>query len=338
MHDLGPGKPGIPMSGARRRAFNRLNELVYSGGYRLVAIDRCFCGGRDFKPLSRFDRFGLPFGTQICADCGLVTLDRMLSEADWGSFYNDIYWPLVAGSDSSAYETKQEDFSDFKSFIKPHLGGRMKVVMEVGCGSGVRLELAGSLLEPGGVELIGCDYSEGALRLAKARGVETLRGGIEALKGGKKADLLILSHVFEHLPDMGGALKDISALTHQDSAVYVEVPGIVDLENKREYGFDYQDYCVLAHIHNFSLTTLSKVFRSAGFHLVQGNEYVRAVFRCRAGEGSQELDPRPYEQIMAALDRARQRAVRHDNSVIRRIRRAVSAAKDEIFRDNDELL
>ena len=51
-----------------------------------------------------------------------------------------------------------------------------------------------------------------------------------------------------------------------------------DKTNKSEYLYDYQDYSVLAHIHNFSLDTLSLVFKNFGFDLIKGNEYVRSVF------------------------------------------------------------
>lgn len=320
---------GMPLSGARRSAFNQLNERIYSGRYHLVSVPECFCGSGQFRGISRFDRFGLPFGTKICQVCGLVTLDRMLSESDWESFYNDIYWALIAGSTTPSFQTAQDDFADFKEFVRPYIDDDVRTVMEVGCGSGVRLELIRGEARRDNIRIVGSDYSEEALRIAGAKGIEVFRGGVEVLKAIGQADVLILSHVFEHLPDLRQAMKDISELTHAKTKIYVEVPGIIDLENKREYGFDYQDYSVLAHVHNFSLTTLANVFRAGGFGLIRGNEYVRAMFSKSCVE-PQQVSSRPYEDTMEALQRAHVHAVKHRHSIFRRIRRALAAAKDEL--------
>lgn len=321
------GNQCVSLSGVRRLAFNQFNKKIYDGGYQLVKVDQCFCGGRQFNQLSTFDRYNFPFGTKICSCCGLITLDPMLREGDLESFYNNIYWPLVMGSVEAVCQTYQEDFSDFKEFIKPHLHKDIKTVMEVGCGSGVRLELVKSLLNSDAVRFVGCDYSDEALQITNSKGLEGLKGGIKSLKSVGKADILILSHIFEHLPDLRNALKDISELIHPNTKIYVEVPGVVDLENKKEYGFDYQDYCVLAHMYNFSLATLTNVFREEGLELVKGNEYVRAIFS-RNVKDPQPISDKPYDQIVEALRRAQEKAEKHNKSIVRRLKRAILAAKE----------
>ena len=102
------------------------------------------------------------------------------------------------------------------------------------------------------------------------------------LKKFGKADILILSHVFEHLPDLHQALEEIKNLIHSKSIIYIEVPGVKDLINKDEYLYDYQDYTVIAHTYNFSLTTLRNVLSSVGFECLYGDEFVRAIFRSSA--------------------------------------------------------
>ncbi len=319
-------KLGMPLSGVRRSAFNLLNERVYNGSYRLVKIDQCFCGSREFKSLSRYDRFGLPFGTQMCTGCGLIALDKMLSENDLPSFYNDIYWPLVAGGTKIIHY----DTSGFEAFIEPYINDDVKVVMEIGCGDGKKLELVRKLINQKGVRLIGSDFSEQALQVAKTKGIEVLMGGLEILKTAGKADILILSHVFEHLPNLRKALQDISDLIHPKSKIYVEVPGVIDLENKKEYGFAYFEYCVLAHIHNFSLTTLANVFKAGGFGLIRGDEFVRAVFSLSVAN-PQIVRENPCKQIVDSLSRAQVNSEKHNRSFLRRVKRALSVAKKEWF-------
>lgn len=156
------------------------------------------------------------------------------------------------------------------------------------------------------LKLFGCDYSDNALRLANDNGITTFQGGMGSLLNRAPFDILILSHVFEHFADLKNSLALIDQLTHQNSFIYVEVPGVVDLVNKPEYMYDYQDYTVLAHIHNFSLSTITNVFKTQSFKLAKGEEFVRAVFRKNV-ESPQSVSPNPYQEIMDALKTARKK-------------------------------
>ena len=118
--------------------------------------------------------------------------------------------------------------------------------------------------------------------------------------------MIFSSHIFEHFVDIKDSLNLIEKLTHHDTLIYVEVPGVADLSNKPEYMYDYQDYSVLAHIHNFSLGSLANVFSRYGFKLIKGTEYVRAIFSKNV-ESPQPVSRNPYSEIMDALKRAREK-------------------------------
>lgn len=64
-----------------------------------------------------------------------------------------------------------------------------------------------------------------------------------------------------------------------DGLLYVEVPGVMSLHERRVYAFDYLRYVTHAHIYHFNLVSLADQFSRAGFELVYGNEEVEAVFR-----------------------------------------------------------
>ena len=135
--------------------------------------------------------------------------------------------------------------------------------------------LADNLQDSYNLELYGNDYSTQALKKANSKGIKTIQGGLDQCLEVGHMDILILSHIFEHFVDLNGSLDLISKLTHDNSLIYVEVPVVVDLENKKEYMYDYQDFSVLAHIHNFSLATLSNVFSEKGFQLIKGDEFIK---------------------------------------------------------------
>lgn len=325
---------GTPLFGSRRRAFNLFNEMVYQGVIKIDSVDTCFCGESDFSRLSRFDRFGLPFGTQICRSCGLITQTLRVKSESLPLFYERIYWPLVTG-DAPNYATKA-DSDEALALISKYLpSGNSKnvTVFEVGCGAGGRIEKVGEALAGLGCEttLVGCDYSDDAISIAASKGIKTIRGGMDELSQAGQADILILSHVFEHLPDLDQATDQINLLVHDDSLIYMEVPGVIDLENKTEYLYDYQLYNVLAHMFNFSLTTLSQVMGTKGFVLIEGDEYVRAIFT----KGNVSTTPKSgYSEIIAALDRAnvkRGRIRKHRNNPV--IKYARNLAKSLLGRE-----
>ena len=125
-------------------------------------------------------------------------------------------------------------------------------ILEIGVGQGNRIEkLSNHLKSRYSLELYGSDYSTEALINVRKKGIKTIQGGLNKCLDVGPVDILIMSHVFEHFVDIKDSLNIIEKLTHHDTLIYVEVPGVADLPNKREYMYDYQDYSVLAHIHNF---------------------------------------------------------------------------------------
>jgi SAM-dependent methyltransferase len=320
----------VPLQGSRRKAFNQFNEMVYSGAIKTEIVEVCFCGEVNFEILGRYDRFGLPFGTKICKSCGLITQTRRINPESLPVFYEKIYWPLVSSSDNFLTAPKKDETL---SYVLKHLQGYDSEVrvFEVGCGSGGRIaKLRDELLLAGHkVSAYGCDYSSDAINLAVKKDIRAIHGGMNELRVAGKADILILSHVFEHFPDLALALEQIEMLIHEKSIIYIEVPGVLDLENKKEYLFDYQLYCVLAHTFNFSLDTLCKVMSSRGFQLIEGDEYVRAVFRKGPKIVKKDESPSAYEKTINSLFRANVKyqalARKRNNWFIRRLRNIAKA-------------
>ena len=329
-------KIGMPLGPVRRRAFNEFNDMVYNGKIKLEKIEVCFCGSDKFQILSKYDRFGLPFGTQICQDCGLVTQTLRIAPDALPEFYDIIYWPLAEGREKPIYLTAPKK-GEKLSFVFKYIpeDWREVVLFEIGCGSGERITKLKKELEDKGhnVTAIGCDYSKEALKLAQSKGIRTVNGGMDEIAAFGKADVLILSHVVEHMPDLKVALAQIQNLVKDHAIVYIEVPGIIDLENKIEYAYDYQDYNILVHTYNFSLTSLSNVLASGGFKLVEGDEFVRAVFK-KTNDNNVVMKS-SYAQTINALDRAHEKQLKYEskrnspfNKYLRNLAKAILNKQD----------
>ncbi|MBW1703046.1 MAG: class I SAM-dependent methyltransferase [Deltaproteobacteria bacterium] len=155
-----------------------------------------------------------------------------------------------------------------------------------GCGDGCNL-LPYHLL---GKKVIGCDYDEASLEAGRRSGIRLVRGGTEELlKSEIKADLvIILSHVLEHFIDVDAELRRIEDILREGGYVYIEVPGIRNLNRPRsqvlsEDGFrstnDFLGYLQFQHNYHFELHTLKRFFERQSFQFITGDEWIRAIFR-----------------------------------------------------------
>ena len=311
---------GMQLDAVRRKAVNDLNDCIYSGQIVLKRNKVCFCGGQTFVQLSRLERYGLPFGTQMCQVCGLISQTISLTESSLPLFYEKIYWPLNHGTSGiGGYSTHigEKEFCDFVvSEIENRFSASLKIV-EIGCGEGSKLQLLRSNLESHyALTISGCDYSSDAVQAARRKGVNAHVGGIEIILGKGAFDVIVLSHVFEHIVDLNSFLNRIEEIVDEKTLIYIEVPGVMDLKNKAEYEYDYQDFCVVAHIHNFCLSTLVSIFSSRGFVPIKGTEFVRLIVSKTGTSMVPTLTP-PCAGIIEAIKEADVRRakwlMRHNN-------------------------
>ena len=306
---------GIPLNGVRRKAFNEFNNGVYLKKIKINKVTNCFCGSTDFLALSSYDRFGLPFGTQICNSCGLVTQTIRIDESSMPYFYENIYWPLIAGKEGNYFTFEKEIHPNPFFLEEMNFNKNILKIFEVGCGAGNKIINLSKLLEKKGliVKKYGVDYSENALKVAKSRGITGAKGGINSLSKFGKADIVILSHVFEHFTDLRTSMDEVRNLMHEESYLYIEVPGINDLENKREYQYSYQMYSVLAHTFNFSLRSLTNVLNIGGFELIKGDEYVRSLFKISEKHFSSSDFISAHSETIEALKRAKKKNIKFNS-------------------------
>ena len=273
----------ISLKGLRLDAIKEFNKLIYQKKITLKKNDHCFCESSNFEKLNEYDRYGLPFPNQICKNCGLISQIYSISSETIGFFYDLIYWPITKGSSNAkTYFTPTID-KDFIDFIQVHID-KSKAntkIFEIGVGTGSRILSLKKFFRKNNLkfDLYACDYSSAVVNNLSTEEVNCVQGGSNSLIKYGKADILILSHVFEHFTDLKKELEIINFLSDENTLIYIEVPGIKNLKNNLNYNYDFQEFSVLAHIHNFTLTTLSNVMKFQNFDLLDGTEYIRSVFK-----------------------------------------------------------
>ena len=144
-------------------------------------------------------------------------------------------------------------------------------VLDVGCGMG-------GLLVPfkeNNFSIYGVDYGSDYVEYGKSKNLNLGIGGIKDVN--KKFDVIIYSHVLEHILDLQSELFEIKKRLNKKGVLYIEVPGVLNLNN--DYRNDLNRYFQNAHTYNFSLITLKNVLTSNGFELICGNENVESLFK-----------------------------------------------------------
>jgi SAM-dependent methyltransferase len=295
--------PPARLSPVQHRFRDAFLAKISTGEFEYERAERCLCGSTGGIELAAHDRFGIPVGTVLCESCGLCRSDPRLAKRDLPSFYNEIYHGLhqgVAEPDPSTALFRAGQGAAIHSYVQDLLPDGDLRVAEVGCGTGIVLREFQEAAVDRGVALVGCEYSEAYVAAGIASGTDIRLGGPEVLRAAAPFDLVILSHVVEHFPDPVEALISIRALGHRDTLYYVEVPGVMTIHRKAEYGYRFERYLTLAHTFDFTRATLTATMARAGFSLLRADERVRSVFR--AGEvGIPADDPSTAVEILDYL-------------------------------------
>ena len=117
-------------------------------------------------------------------------------------------------------------------------------------------------------------------RLAYGRerhGLDLVAGTLAEVEPGRRPDLVIYSHVLEHVLDVGAELDRLRGVLAPSGIVYLEVPGIKRLD--AGYEDDFLRYLQNAHCYHFSLVTLTNLLAGHGFERIAGDDLVRSAFR-----------------------------------------------------------
>lgn len=270
------------LSPVQQRYRDALLDKLTTGVYEYERAGPCLCGSTSSVELATHDRFGIPVGTVLCIDCGLCRTDPRLAAKDLPSFYNEIYHGLhqgIAEPDPSSVLFRVGQGNAIYSHLSDLLPNGELRVAEIGCGTGGVLREFQAAAGDRVVTVAGCEYAEAFVAVGGRAGTDVRLGGPETLLPSAPFDVVIMSHVAEHFPDPVEALTGMRGLGHRDALYYVEVPGVLSIHRKPEYGYRFDRYLTLAHTYHFTHATLAATMERAGYEMVRGDEEVRAVFK-----------------------------------------------------------
>jgi len=280
---------------ARDRARDRVLDSLASGEYGVEDVPQCLCGSVAGVAVAEEDRSGLPFGITLCRDCGLLRTHPRMVGGSLPRFYERDYHELIWGDSYSPGGdlVGAEQGTKIYEKLKPHLPAQRRMrVLEVGCSNGgVLVQFADGLRQDGcEVEMLGSEYCLALAEEARRRHVRVLDGGISEIAATvRDLDVVILSHVLEHIVDIEEFLSHIHALLSEGGLLYIEVPGVLAQHSawRKVYGLSFRKYFTFAHVWHFTLSTLRDRLPCEQWDYLAGDEHVHSVFRRGPGNGSE---------------------------------------------------
>jgi len=262
--------------------FNKDPKIEYE------EIFKCeICETNKFKLLFKNDRYGINQKTYRCYSCGFVFSNPRMTEKSARFFYSSDYYRLMYEEGISDLDYLLKDtVTELKQYKpsrpkKPNMTEYyenlyfdfinneildFETVLDVGCGKGKKLldfNFLGKITE--GIELSNT-FHKAHVEL----GLNCKIGSLNDIK--KKYDLVILSHVFEHMFNLKKVVNILENITKK--YLFIEVPGhIKKLQSIQN-----------AHNYYFSFNTLNYFFLNKKFELIKidyekNTEFIFALYK-----------------------------------------------------------
>jgi len=297
------GIPSMDLNKTQKLTIKQLNLKIENNEYVFEKLNCLTCNSKDFQTLSEKSRYGVIMHVVICKNCGLVQTNPRMTKDSLYKFYENEYRKIDQGLESPNQEFFLKQYNHGKNiynYIKQITGKpiKKKFVVEIGTGSGGILQF----FKENDNKVLGLDIDREYIEFGKTKGLNLNVGTIEKISSlDKKPDLIIYSHVVEHLINPLEDLKKIRNYVNNNSLLYVEVPGIKFLEYS--YNQDFLRYLHDAHTFHYTLTSLKNCMKKAGFDFIAGNEVINSLFKIGRIDENYENDYDLVIQYLQKLER-----------------------------------
>jgi len=238
------------------------------------------------QTFSSFSEGGLLTGYDVvvCAECGGAYADKIPARAVFDIYYAQMSKYEQSQRSGELSPLEKERFSQVCDMLAPHLKPEMRIV-DVGCATG---GLLAELQRRGFKNLLGLDPSPACGETARRLyGIEVRTMTINELTGlNEQFDCVVLTGVFEHLPELDESISSLLKIMKPGGKLYVEVP---DASSYYQWFSAPYQFISIEHVNYFSPASLSNLLARRGFNCV----FTKKVTR--------HLGPKSVEPAIAAL-------------------------------------
>lgn len=217
------------------------------------------------------------FQFQNCDGCGLVFLNPRLDPKGLKDYYTDYYLPYrgadawgkyhkqVAGSQVSLDKKRVALVASHSDMTKDSL------VLDVGCGKPSFLK---ACRDKYGCRTLGIDFSDEGWKESGTAyaSLELKVGEVKDLPQDLRPDVITMWHYLEHDYNPLQTLKDLKAISHEDTKLIIEVPNY-DSDSRRKYGKHWAGFHTPRHTFLFTPDTLRLLLSASGWNPLEVNSF-----------------------------------------------------------------
>lgn len=195
---------------------------------------------------------------RMCGDCGFVFAAPILDESAIARYYETMsnYEHPESEGLRPVEEIRQVE-RQVEIITARFEDGFVGRALDIGCSIALTL----SKLQARGWEVLGLDPSDTCIEVSQRELGVRVRKGLfspELLKDQSPFDVIILSHVLEHLVHPAVVLRQLRELLSPGGRVYIEVPDLMK-------PFGVKCYFGFEHVNYFTPTSLTNLLLRCGF-------------------------------------------------------------------------
>lgn len=201
-----------------------------------------------------------------CQNCEIYFLENIPDQNKIDNYYKKEYY---RHSNKIAYFLKNI-FRKFRSvnqfkYITSMVNIKNKKILEIGACDGLLLNYFKKNNTVNGLE-----YSPVYKNIAKQKyNIDLIDKNFFEIND--KFDLIIMSHVIEHLPDMDLTVLKLKSLLNDNGHIFIEVPNSPQpVEREESY---VNNYLNTSHIYNFTEKSLKNIFIKYNFRIISFDRF-----------------------------------------------------------------
>jgi 2-polyprenyl-3-methyl-5-hydroxy-6-metoxy-1,4-benzoquinol methylase len=222
------------------------------------------CGSKIFAPFLECEGFGYV----RCNECGLVQMNpQPLTDeiiARYSSVFGKNYLSYEIENENAFLKLQQYALKDARFFRLEKalmLNAKSKpAILDIGCATGALL----LFLEERGWHVTGVEISPAAEYARNVHKLDVRSLPLEEIKFPCESfDVVLASHLIEHLNNPFSFLSEIRRILKKDGAVFITTPNISGFQ-ARLYRERWRS-AIFDHLYLFSKRTLKNIFIKTGF-------------------------------------------------------------------------
>lgn len=275
------------------------DELGGKTGFEFRFYD-CFCGCPGYEVVSTTTRHHNNVTIVSCSRCGTLRTNPYFTDKSIEIYYKEVYGPVKRKgmSPEKLYEIQAGKSQELYEILSGYID-RQSSILDFGAGAGGRLDFFLGKIDQ--VHIF--DYDDHYMDFGRCK-------GHQAKQEGQTFDVVVLSHVLEHINEPVPFLKQLAdEVVNDGGLIYIEVP-LIDGNSKLLLDFH------IAHKWYFTSQSLLATAVKAGYVLEKTVKNGVLVRKSSAPENKPDIDAKAYKR---SRDIAR-KAINLSNRRLRRVR------------------